>query len=141
MVVIEDLKIINMSKSVLGTVESPGRSVEARSGPNKSILDQGRGKFRRQLEYRQSWRGGGVLAVNPGDISRTCPVCSQVSAENCQAQSKFRCRECGYADNADLNAAINILRAGPARLAGQVNGAGMPSAIGTCRSCTAYSGL
>jgi len=98
MVVIEDLKVTNMSKSASGTIEAPGRCVKAKSGLNKSILDQGWGEFRRQLEYKQAWRGGGVLA-------------------------------------------INILRAGHARLACQVNGAVMPSATGTHRSYSAHSGL
>jgi putative transposase len=134
MIVIEDLKVTNMSKSAAGTVEAPGRSVKAKSGLNKSILDQGWGEFRRQLEYKQAWRGGDVLAINPRNTSRTCPACSNVSAENRKTQSKFECVECGYAENADLNAAINILRAGHARLACQVNGAVMPSATGTHRS-------
>lgn len=134
MIVIEDLKVTNMSKSAAGTVEAPGRSVKAKSGLNKSILDQGWGKFRRQLEYKQAWRGGDVLVINPRNTSRTCPACSHVSAENRKTQSKFECVECGYAENADLNAAINILRAGHARLACQVNGAVMPSATGTHRS-------
>lgn len=134
MIVIEDLKVTNMSKSAAGTVEAPGRSVKAKSGLNKSILDQGWGEFRRQLEYKQAWRGGNVLAINPRNTSRTCPACSNVSAENRKTQSKFECVECGYAENADLNAAINILRAGHARLACQVNGAVMPSATGTHRS-------
>ena len=134
MIVIEDLKIVNMSKSAAGTVETPGRNVKAKSGLNKSILDQGWGEFRRQLEYKQAWRGGEVLAINPRNTSRTCPACGHVSAENRKTQSRFECVECGYAENADLNAAINILRAGHARLACQVNGAVMSSATGTHRS-------
>ena len=134
MVCIEDLKIVNMSKSAAGTVETPGRNVKAKSGLNKSILDQGWGEFRRQLEYKQVWLGGDVLAVPARNTSRTCPACGHVSAENRKTQSKFECVECGYAENADLNAAINILRAGHARLACQVNGAAMPSATGTHRS-------
>ena len=108
MIVIEDLKIVNMSKSAAGTVETPGRNVKAKSGLNKSILDQGWGEFRRQLEYKQAWRGGDVLAINPRNTSRMCPACGHVSAENRKTQSKFECVECGYAENADLNAAINI---------------------------------
>ncbi len=116
-VVIEDLKVTNMSKSASGTIETPGRSVKAKSGLNKSILDQGWGEFRRQLEYKQAWLGGEVLAVNPRNTSRTCPACGHVSAENRKTQSQFECVECGHTGNADLNAAINILRAGHARLA------------------------
>lgn len=134
MVVIEDLKVTNMSKPASGTIETPGRSVKAKSGLNKSILDQGWGEFRRQLEYKQAWLGGEVLAVNPRNTSRTCPACEHVCAENRKTQSQFECVECGYTEHADLNAAINILRAGHARLACEVNGAVMPSATGTRRS-------
>ncbi len=139
MVVVEDLKVTNMSKSATGTIEAPGRSVKAKSGLNKSILDQGWGEFRRQLEYKEAWLGGGVLAINPRNTSRTCPACNHVSAENRKTQSKFECVKCGYAENADLNAAINILRAGHAQLACQVNGAVMPSATGTHQSAQAIA--
>jgi hypothetical protein len=75
-----------------------------------------------------------------GYFSAIAAPFSHVSAENRKTQSKFECVECGYAENADLNAAINILRAGHARLACQVNGAVMPSATGTHRSYLPHSG-
>ena len=117
MIVIEDLQISNMSKSAKGTVEAKGRNVKAKSGLNRSILDQGWFEFRRQLEYKQAWAGGQVLAVNPRNTSRTCPCCKHISADNRQTQAKFECVECGYAENADLVGAINILAAGHAELA------------------------
>lgn len=40
MIVIEDLKVSNMSKSAAGTVSQPGRNVRAKSGLNRSILDR-----------------------------------------------------------------------------------------------------
>lgn len=49
-----------MSKSAAGTVSQPGRNVRAKSGLNRSILDQGWYEMRRQLEYKQIWRGGQV---------------------------------------------------------------------------------
>ena len=134
MIVIEDLKVTNMSKSAKGTVEAPKRCVKAMSGLNRSIHNQGWGEFRRQLEYKQAWRGGEVLAIDPRNTSRTCPACKHVAAENRTTQAKFECVECGFSENADLTAAINILREGHARLACQVNGAIMPSATGTHRS-------
>ena len=141
MIVIEDLKVTNMSKSAKGTVQAPGRCVKAKSGLNKSSLDQGWGEFRRQLEYKQAWRGGEVLAIDPSNTSRTCPACKHVSAENRTTQAKFECVECGFAENADLTAAMNILRAGHARLACQVNGAIIPSATGTHRSDRPHPGV
>jgi len=152
MMCIEDLQVRNMSKSAAGSSDSPGRNVKAKSGLNKSILDQGWFEFRRQLEYKQAWLGGGVLAVNPRNTSRTCPTCGHVSADNRQTQARFACLECGYENNADLVGAINILNRGmkmlegqdtadasagcasTARIACEVNGAVMPSAAGTHRS-------
>ncbi len=117
MVCIEDLQVRNMSKSAAGSSEAPGRNVRAKSGLNKAILDQGWFELRRQLEYKQGWRGGEVLAVPPRNTSRTCPACGHVSAENRQTQAKFACVECGFEANADLVGAINVLAAGHAVLA------------------------
>ncbi|MEK7295374.1 MAG: transposase, partial [Actinomycetota bacterium] len=111
-VVLEDLQVRNMSKSAAGSSDSPGRNVRAKSGLNKSILDQGWAEFRRQLEYKQDWLGGDVLAVPPQNTSRTCPCCGHVSAENRRTQARFECEECGYEANADLVGAINVLERG-----------------------------
>ncbi|WP_064743806.1 RNA-guided endonuclease InsQ/TnpB family protein, partial [Escherichia coli] len=75
MIVIEDLKVSNMSKSAAGTVSQPGRNVRAKSGLNRSILDQGWYEMRRQLEYKQLWSGGQVLAVPPAYTSQRCACC------------------------------------------------------------------
>lgn len=117
MVCIEDLQVRNMSRSAAGSSDSPGRNVKAKSGLNKSILDQGWAEFRRQLTYKQLWLGGDVLAVPARNTSRTCPACGHVSAENRQTQAKFACVCCGYENNADVVGAINVLAAGHAVLA------------------------
>ena len=119
MIVIEDLQVSHMSKSAKGTMEDKGRNVKAKSGLNRSILDQGWFEFRRQLEYKQAWAGGMVIAVPPQYTSQKCPVsqCGHIAKENRLTQSKFECVECGYAENADLVGAINILAAGHAVLA------------------------
>ena len=134
MVCIEDLQVRNMSRSAAGTTEQPGRNVRAKSGLNKSILDQGWFEFRRQLDYKLAWRGGWLVAVPPQNTSRTCPVCGCVSKESRQTQAKFLCVECGFEGNADVVGAINVLRAGHARFACEVSGAAMPPAAGTYRS-------
>ena len=117
MIVIEDLKVSNMSKSAKGTTEKHGRSVRAKSGLNRAILDQGWYEMRRQLEYKQLWRGGQVLAVPPAYTSQRCACCSHTAKENRLSQSQFECIECGYTENADINGARNILAAGHAVLA------------------------
>ncbi|OZI30796.1 cytosine methyltransferase [Bordetella genomosp. 10] len=133
-VCVEDLQVRNMSRSAAGTADAPGRNVRAKSGLNKSILDQGWFEFRRQLDYKLACNGGHLIAVPPQNTSRTCPCCGHVSAENRQTQERFACVECGFEENADLVGAINVLRAGHARCACEVSGAVMPPATGTHRS-------
>ena len=151
-VYVEDLQVSNMSKSAAGTGEKPGKNVRAKSGLNRSILDQGWSEIRRQLGYKLVWHGGQLTAVPPQNTSRTCPACGHVSADNRKTQARFRCVECGYEGNADVVAAINVLNRGlaldrraglcgtlpaaehRARIACEVNGAVMPSAAGTHRS-------
>lgn len=117
MIVIEALQVRNMSKSAKGTIEVKGLNVKAKSGLNRSILDQGWFEFRRQLEYKQAWAGGRVLAINPRYTSQHCSCCGHIANDNRKSQDKFACVSCSYETNADLNAAKNILAAGHAVLA------------------------
>lgn len=120
-VVVEDLKIANMTRSARGTVEDPGTNVKQKSGLNRAILDQGWGMFREMLKYKLEWSGGRLIKVPPQYTSQTCPECAHVSKDNRKSQASFVCVSCGYANNADHVGAINILRAGLAQLACQAN--------------------
>ncbi len=118
-VYMEDLQIKNMSKSASGTIEEPSRNVKAKSGLNRSILDQSWYEFRRQLDYKLLWNGGHLVLVPPQNTSRICPECGHKDKENRKTQAKFACVSCGYENNADLVGAINILGRGQAILATQ----------------------
>ena len=120
-VVAEELKIRNMTKSAKGSLLNPGKNVKAKSGLNRSILSEGWGQFFKMLEYKQKKRGHIFLQINPKNTSRTCPKCGHISKDNRKTQAVFCCKSCGYTANADENAAKNILRAGLARLAQEVN--------------------
>jgi len=111
-VCVEDLKVSNMSRSASGTVEDPGKRVAQKRGLNKAILDQGWGEFRRQLAYKLEWLGGELVAVNPAYTSQQCSECRHVAKESRRTQAHFKCVVCGHEDNADVNAAKNILAAG-----------------------------
>ncbi|MBI2569201.1 MAG: transposase [Candidatus Schekmanbacteria bacterium] len=113
-VFLEDLKIASMSASAKGTTEDPGQNVKAKSGLNKAILDQGWYEFQRQLAYKLRWLGGTLFLVPPRDTSRRCSACGHTAAENRPSQAVFRCVQCGHSENADLNAAKNVLGAGQA---------------------------
>ncbi len=112
LVVVEDLKVRNMTASAAGTSEAPGVNVRAKSGLNKSILDQGWSEFRRQLEYKMAWKGGKLIAVPSQYTSQICPRCDHTSKDNRKTQAKFECVGCGFEEHADLVGAINILERG-----------------------------
>lgn len=137
-IVVEDLKVKNMTRSANGNHEQPGKNVKAKSGLNKSILDQGWGNFRRMLEYKSRWRGGEVLVVTPHYTSQQCNHCGHIAADNRASQAHFCCVACQHTENADLNAARNILRAGHAQLAcGEVIRPGVTQATSVKQEPTA----
>lgn len=111
-IAIEDLKVAAMSASAAGTAEAPGKRMRQKAGLNRAILDQGWAEFRRQLEYKCAARGGAVVPVNPAHTSQTCSRCGHVSADNRPTQARLECVACGHTENADVNAAKNILAAG-----------------------------
>ena len=116
-VFVEELQVRNMSQSVAGTAENPGKQVAQKSGLNKAILDQGWGEFRRQLDYKMAWKGGILFAVPAHYTSQECPCCAHVSKDNRKTQAAFVCVACGYENNADVVGAINVLERGHRLLA------------------------
>ena len=113
-VCIEDSRIQNMTRSARGSVEEPGSNVKQKSGLNRSILSQGWYGIRAKLEYKCQWHGRDFIAVPARDTSRTCSRCGYTDPANRPSQAVFNCQECGFATNADVNAAENIRRQGQA---------------------------
>lgn len=111
-VVIEDLKVRNMTASAKGTVEAPGRNVAAKAGLNRSILAASWYQYGTLLEYKLTAAGGALVLVNPAYTSLTCSNCGSIDKANRESQARFCCVHCGHEAHADVNAAINILRAG-----------------------------
>ncbi len=111
-VVVEDLKIKNMTKATKGTVEKPSKNAKAKRGLNRVITQQSWGLFFELLEYKLKANGGELIKVNPQFTSQICNECGHTSKENRQSQSKFVCTSCGHSANADTNAAKNILDRG-----------------------------
>ena len=107
-VIVEDLKIKNMTKSAKGTEEKPGKNVAQKRGLNRSITQQSWGMFFEFLEYKLKENGGTLIKVAPEFTSQICNCCGHISKENRQSQAKFVCTACGHSDNADINASKNI---------------------------------
>lgn len=108
----EDLKVGRMSKSAKGTKGNPGKNVKAKSGLNRSILDQGWYTFQNLLSYKLDWRGGRLILISPKNTSIKCRICGHIAMENRAVLEEFQCVNCGHTENADLNASINILAEG-----------------------------
>jgi putative transposase len=89
----------------------------AKAGLNRSISDAGWGVLLRFIAYKAEEAGRPVIAVDPRHTSQRCSKCGHIAAENRLTQAKFECQACGYVDHADVNAAVNILRAGRAQQA------------------------
>ena len=112
MVYVEDLKIRNMTASAKGTIEEPGRRVKQKSGLNKAMLRFSPHQLVSSLEWALLKHGGYMTKVNPAYTSQTCPSCGHCEKENRPTQAEFKCRQCGYANNADVVGAINVLNRG-----------------------------
>lgn len=110
-IVREDLRLVNITKSAKGTLEKPGRSVSGKTGLNRVIRDAAWGGFFLILADKAESAGRTVVKVNARNTSRTCSRCGDCAAVN-RIRRKFHCRVCDYQSAADVNAAINILRAG-----------------------------
>jgi putative transposase len=111
-VVIEDLKVRQMTKTGRGTVEAPGILVQKRANQNRSLLDVSPRMIRSMLEYKAPWFGSRIIVVDPAETSQCCNACGTVDAESRISRSRFVCTNCGSVFDADVNAAKNILKLG-----------------------------
>jgi transposase len=102
---VEDLLINNMTRSAKGTSDKPGRNVRAKAGLNREILRSGWGLLVRRLEDKA---GGRVEKIKPAYTSQRCSACGHVDRKSRESQARFTCTACGFACNADVNAAKNI---------------------------------
>ncbi|MGW6935875.1 RNA-guided endonuclease InsQ/TnpB family protein [Lentzea sp. NPDC054927] len=95
--VIEDLAVSNMVGN---------------RGLARAISDAGWRQFRQMMEYKASWYGRQVIAVDRWfPSSKLCSVCGALAAEMSLHVRTWTCA-CGTTHDRDVNAARNILTAG-----------------------------
>lgn len=73
---------------------------------NRSLL----GYLKDKLRFRLMDKGMDFNLVQPAYSSQQCYRCGWVSRNNRKSQEHFICEICGYTNNADLNASLNISR-------------------------------
>lgn len=108
LIAVENLAITNMTRSAAGTIENPGRNVAQKSGLNRSITEQTWGLIRQQLRYKAEWAGRELVVVDPKFTSQRCSGCGVVAAAH-RKRKRYDCAGCGMSEDADVNAARNIL--------------------------------
>jgi putative transposase len=65
-------------------------------------------KLQFYIEYKVKLEGLPVIYVNPRGTSTLCPICGGKLASNGHRQ--LRCSKCGYENDRDITACLNILR-------------------------------
>ena len=116
LIAVEDLQLSNMTASARGTPTNPGRNVRAKSGLNRSILQQGWAEILAMLAYKARKAGIRFISVWPARSSQTCSNCGSVDPKSRRTQNQFACTACGQEENAGINASRVIAQGGLAKL-------------------------
>jgi putative transposase len=123
LIAVEALPVKAMTRSARGTAEDPGRRVRQKAGLNRGILASAWGLLARRLDDKAPGR---VVTVPPAYTSVRCNACGEVDPKSRESQAVFRCRTCGHAADADVNAACNILDLAAGRAVTARGGIGLP---------------
>ena len=116
LIAVEDLQISKTTSSARGTPANPGRNVRAKSGLNRSILQQGWGESLTLLAYKARKAGIRFISVWPARSSQTCSNCGLVDPKSRRTQDHFACTACDHQENAEINASRVIAQRGLAKL-------------------------
>ena len=82
---------------------------KAKAGLNRSILSNNWSRLMKRLKDKMDANGGKLVIIPAAYTSQACHKCGHVAKGNRESQAVFKCVECGYEANADVNAAMNIL--------------------------------
>ena len=94
----------------------------------KSISDASWNQVIEQTRYKAESAGRKFVQIPAAYTSQTCRICGYCSKGNRQTQTDFVCLKCHHTENADANAAKNILAVG-------LNSLGIKSLEATSKLC------
>ena len=77
---------------------------------NRRLRASQLGYLRDKLKFKLDEQGIRYRSVQPAYSSQECSRCGFVHENNRRSQAVFECLNCGYAENADVNAARNIAK-------------------------------
>ena len=108
---VEDLRIVNMTRKPKPKPDpdKPAaflpNGARAKAGLNRAILAQGWGLLVQRIGEKAPGR---VEKVPAPYTSLRCSDCGWIHKNSRESQAGFRCVNCGFTCNADVNAAVNI---------------------------------
>ena len=105
----EALHIPAMTASAKGTKENPGKNVRAKAGMNRQMLDKSFGGLRNKIAYKAEALGGTFITAPYAYTSQSCNNCAEADENSRQSTAQFKCVHCGHEDDAQSNAAKNVL--------------------------------
>lgn len=114
-IVLEDLNIQGMIKKCKPKPDEKGKYLKngqsAKRALNRLIRDCAWGELKLKIQSVAEKFGCLVVEVNPKYTSQQCSACGHTDKQNRKGE-KFACVECGYVQDADNQAAINIAKRG-----------------------------
>ncbi len=81
---------------------------QGRREQRRAMSNWGFAQLQSFLAYKAAWKGVAVQFVDARYTSQRCSRCDYIEKRNRTSQSEFSCKQCGYRNNADLNAAYNL---------------------------------
>lgn len=110
-----DWKNHNISRKIVDSVEAGDVIVlenlkhirESSSSDTEWVHKWGFRDLQDKIEYKAALKGVKVEYIDPQDTSNECSECGHISEDNRQG-GYFKCKECGFSLDADLNASRNI---------------------------------
>ena len=107
---------VNYDAIIVEDLDMHGMSQALNFG--KSVADNGWGMFGRFFEYKLLDRGKQLIQIDKWfPSSKMCSNCGKIKSELALSERLYKCDECSYVQDRDLNAAINIKTAGMAEIA------------------------
>lgn len=115
LIVFENLNIKNMMKRCKPKQDEQGKYVEngqsRKAGLNKAIQDASWYSLKEKVKVLAARLGILVHEINPRHTSQQCSQCDYISPTNRNGE-KFICENCNHHADADIDAAVVILRRG-----------------------------
>jgi putative transposase len=99
---IEELALDRMTR------RSKGKGAAQKRGLNRALQHAALAQLASFIEYKAERAHVTFVKVSPAYTSQRCHQCGHTCKGNRESQAVFRCLSCGWAGNADTNAAVNV---------------------------------